>query len=78
MKKISYDPLWKKLIDAKMTKTEMADKAGIGKGTITRMGKNEAVGLDVILKICTLLDCSIYDVVEIIPDSAGNGSDEGK
>ena len=78
MKKISYDPLWKKLIDAKMNKTEMADKAGIGKGTITRMGKNEAVGLDVILKICTLLDCSIYDVVEIIPDSAGNGSDEGK
>ena len=78
MKKISYDPLWKKLIDAKMTKTEMADKAGIGKGTITRMGKNEAVGLDVILKICTLLDCPIYDVVEIIPDSAGNGSDEGK
>ena len=64
---ISYDPLWKKLVDAKLNKSELAEKAGIGRGTITRMGKNEPVGLDVILKICNYLDCGIEDVVEILP-----------
>ncbi len=64
---ISYDPLWKKLVDAKLNKSELAEKAGIGRGTITRMGKNEPVGLDVILKICNYLNCGIEDVVEIFP-----------
>ena len=64
---ISYVPLWKKLVDAKLNKSELAEKAGIGRGTITRMGKNEPVGLDVILKICNYLDCGIGDVVEILP-----------
>ena len=64
---ISYDPLWKKLVDVKLNKSELAEKAGIGRGTITRMGKNEPVGLDMILKICNYLDCGIEDVVEILP-----------
>lgn len=67
MRRISYDPLWKKLIDAKITKTELAEKAGIARGTITRMGKDEVVSLDVVLKICNYLDCSIEDVVAIVP-----------
>lgn len=62
---ISYDPLWKKLIDAKLTKIELANKAGVGKGSITRMGKDEPVGLDIIQKICNVLDCDIADVVSI-------------
>lgn len=65
MRQISFDPLWKKLVDAKINRSELAEKAEIGRGTITRMGKNEPVGLDVILKICRYLDCDIYDVVEI-------------
>ena len=44
MRKISYDPLWKKLIDAKLTKTELAEKVGISRTTISKMGKNEPVG----------------------------------
>lgn len=68
MRKISYDPLWKKLIDARLTKTELAEKAGFSRGTITKMGKNEPVSLDVILKICNELDCGIEDVVEILPE----------
>lgn len=67
MRRISYDPLWKKLIDVKITKTELAEKAGIARGTITRMGKDEVVGLDVVLKICNYLDCGIEDVVSILP-----------
>ena len=70
MRKLSYDPLWKKLVDVKWTKSELAEKAGIGRGTITRMGKNEPVGLDVIVKICQLLDCGVEDVVSILPTKA--------
>lgn len=67
MRKISYDPLWKKLIDAKLTKTELAEKSGISRTTITKMAKNEIVSLEVIQKICNTLDCDIIDVVSILP-----------
>lgn len=73
MRKISYDPLWKKLIDLKMTKTELAEKAGISRGIITRMGKNEVVTLEAVLKICDALDCDIQDVVsyESVQEASG-------
>lgn len=69
---ISYDPLWKKLVDVKMKRTELAEKAGFSRGTITKMGRNEPVGLDVIAKICNALNCDIVDVVscqELIQES---------
>ena len=62
---ISYDPLWKKLIDLKITKTELCERAGISKSTVAKMGKNEYVALEVIVKICNALECEIYDVVEL-------------
>lgn len=67
MRTVSYDPLWKKLIDVKMNKTELAEKAGIARSTIAKMGKNEIVSLDVIVKICNTLDCDIIDVVSVLP-----------
>lgn len=67
MRTVSYDPLWKKLIDVKMNKTELAEKAGIARSTIAKMGKNEIVSLDVIVKICNALDCDIVDVVSVLP-----------
>ena len=67
MRTVSYDPLWKKLIDVKMNKTELAEKAGIARSTIAKMGKNEIVSLDVIVKICNKLDCDIVDVVSVLP-----------
>ena len=68
MRNLSYDSLWKKIIDLKMTKTELAEKAGISRTTISKMGKNEIISLDVILKICNYLDCGIEDVVSILPN----------
>ena len=65
MRSISYNPLWKKLIDLKMSKVELAEKAGISRSTLAKMRKDEAVNLDVILKICKALDCEVYDVLEI-------------
>ena len=74
MRCISYDPLWKKLIDVKWSKTELAEKCGISRTTITKMGKNEIVSLDVIVKICNTLDCDIVDVISVLPvaDPASN------
>ena len=68
MRNLSYDPLWKKLIDLKMTKTELAERVGISRTTISKMGKNEIVSLEIILKICRKLDCDVIDVLSILPD----------
>ena len=77
MKRLSFSPLWKTLIDRQMSKTELRTTAGLSRTTITKMGKDESVTLDVIVRICQALDCAIYDVVEVdeesIPsDAAGN------
>ncbi len=48
MRKVSYDPLWKKLIDLQMTKTELQEKVGFSKSTLAKMRKNEYVALEVI------------------------------
>ena len=70
MRIISYDPLWEKLIDVKMTKTELAEKCKISRPTVARMSKNEVVSLEIILKICNTLDCDIQDVVSMLPEEA--------
>lgn len=62
---ISYDPLWKTLIDKKLTKTELAKRIGLSKATMAKMGKNEMVTLDVIGRTCAELQISISGVVEI-------------
>ena len=63
-RKISYDPLWKELVDVKLSKGQLCKKAGISRSTMTKMGKNEYVALDVIERICSALDCDIDDVIE--------------
>lgn len=73
MRKLSYDPLWKRLIDLTMKKTELAERAGISRGIITRMEKGEVVTLNAVLKICDALDCDIQDVVsyESVQEASG-------
>ena len=64
----SYKKLFKLLIDHGMKKKELAEKAGISIATITKMGKDGAVvSSDVLVKICAALECSMDDIVEIIP-----------
>ena len=65
MKILSYDPLWKTLKTKKMKKQDLQNAAQLSKGTITKMGKDESVTLDVIVRICNALDCDIVDVVEV-------------
>ena len=63
----SYKKLFKLLIDREMKKKELAEKAGISIATITKMGKDGAVvSSDVLVKICTALNCTMDDIVEIV------------
>ena len=65
MKKLSYSPLWKLLIDKHMNKGDLQKAAQLSRGTITKMGKDEPVGLEIVLRICTALNCNVCDVVEV-------------
>ena len=69
----SYKPLFKLLIDRNMRKKELAEKAGLSLATITKLGKDGAtISSDVLVKICTALDCRIEDIMEIVPDKKEN------
>ena len=61
----SYKKLWKLLIDKDMRKEDLRLKAGITTTAMAKLGRNETVHMDVLLKICDALDCDIYDVLEI-------------
>ena len=61
--KISYNGLWKILIDKNMQKKDLIDKIGISSTTIAKMGKGEKVSLDVIERICSYFDCDIGDII---------------
>ncbi len=66
--KISYKKLWKLLIDREMMKKELAEQAGISTASIAKLGKNENVNTEILLKICTALKCDVSDIMEIVPD----------
>lgn len=63
---ISYDNLWKLLIDKKMNKTQLKQSAGISTNAVAKLGKNQSVSLETLEKICKLLQCNIGDIVEFI------------
>jgi DNA-binding Xre family transcriptional regulator len=62
---ISYNKLWKLLIDKKMNKKDLRLKAGVSTAVIAKMGKGENLTTDILLKICNALDCDICDIMEI-------------
>ena len=66
---VSYNNLWKLLIDKRMTKTEMRTAAGISTNILAKMGKDEPVALDSLAKICVALGCTLDDIVEITSDA---------
>ena len=64
---VSYNKLWKLLIDKGMKKTELRIAAGISSGTLAKLGKNESVTTDVLARICHALSCDIGDIMEVLP-----------
>src|SRR5699024_7955492 len=69
---VSYKKLWKLLIDKDMKKKDLCAKAGISPASVTKMGRNGHVTTEILLKICTALNCGIEDIIEIVPDDQEN------
>ena len=65
---ISYNKLWKLLVDKKMSKADLRKAAGIAPNTMTRLRRDEEVTLAVLNKICMTLDVDIGDIMEFLPD----------
>ena len=67
---VSYNKLWKMLIDKEMSRTQMRLKAGISTKALAKLGKNESVNIDILIKICVALECDINDIMEIVDNKS--------
>ena len=70
---VSYKKLWKILIDKDIKKKDLSAMAGISPATITKMGKGGHVTTEVLMKICTALNCRLDDILEVVPDCTEKG-----
>lgn len=66
---ISYNKLWKLLIDKKMSKADLRRAAGIAPNTMTKLRRDEEVSMAVLIKICTVLNANIGEVMDLVPDA---------
>ena len=65
---VSYNKLWKMMIDKHISKTELTHLAGISTNAMAELGRDEDVRVRVLEKLCTSLDCKLDDIVEFVPD----------
>ena len=65
---ISYNKMWKLLIDKNMKRKDLKEKAEVSQNVMARLSKNQAVTMETMEKICSVLQCDIGDVMEFIPD----------
>ena len=66
--RISYNKLWKMLIDKNMKKSDWREKAGISSASLAKLGKGDNITTDVLLRICEVMDCRIEDILETVRD----------
>lgn len=66
--RISYNKLWKLLIDKNMNKMELKEAAGISAASIAKLGKGANITTDVLLKICETLNVHLEDIMETIDE----------
>jgi DNA (cytosine-5)-methyltransferase 1 len=65
---INYNKLWKLLIDKGLNKTKLGISAGVSTSTISKMGRNEPVAMESLIKICKVLECNIGDIMDLVDD----------
>jgi DNA-binding Xre family transcriptional regulator len=65
---VSYKKLWKLLIDKDMTKTELRENTGMSTTSLAKLGKNENISTEILVKICKTLECDIGDIMEVTED----------
>lgn len=70
---VSYNKLFKMLIDKEMKKTEFAKEVGISANTLAKLSRNETVSMDVIIRICRALKCSVDEIMDILPETRVRG-----
>ena len=68
---ISYNGLWKLLIDNNMKKMDLVDQVGISSSTLAKLSKGDAVSLTVLQKICEKLNCDFGDIISYEKDKTG-------
>ena len=73
---VSYNRLWKLLIDRGMNRTQLVQEAKISTNALAKLGRNENVRVDVLVKICGVLNCTMDDIMEIIPELPSDRSEE--
>ena len=66
--RISYNKLWKMLIDKNMKKSDLKERAGITSASIAKLGKGDNITTDVLLRICEAMDCHLDDIMETVDD----------
>lgn len=66
--RISYNKLWKMLIDKNMKKSDLKETAGISSASLAKLGKGDNITTDVLLRICEVMDCRIEDILETVRD----------
>lgn len=65
---VSINKLWKLLIDKNTTRTKLRTEAKVSSNAMAKLGKNESVQLEVLVRICNHLGCTLDDIVEILPE----------
>lgn len=69
---LNYNKLWKLMIDKRINKTQLREKAGITTNELAKLGRNETVKMETLLKICSVMKCKIDDMVEYSTKKEGN------
>lgn len=70
---VSYKKLWKLLIDRDISRASLRKQAGISSGSLTKLGRAEPVSMEVLWKVCSVLECNIGDVMEFELATTGSG-----
>ena len=76
--KMSYNKLWKLLIDKQMKKSDLRKKAWISSSSLAKLTKDENVTTEVLAKICQELQCDVADIMEFIPDEPQENESEAQ
>ena len=76
--RISYRPLWIKLAEREMTKKQLREASGISTASLAKLGKDENVTTDVLLRICEALNCNINEIVETVLEPGDEGYKDGE
>ena len=76
--RVSYNKLWKLLIDKDMKKMDLLEAVEMSPNTLAKLGKNEDVSMDVLKRICAYFKCDVGDIMEMISEESGEQNHESK